>query len=199
MPSLRNLNEGPLSMPQSSGFLQRPIFDHSIQTSSCATSVGLPLTSQGSLFQERAMLLEDPQPVGNGHYSFGTRMSLDSVEKPQVIAPSLLSVNSGEINTAGEVIHGLSNWALPYTNANSGIRGKRQVNIKKQNLRLSPLLQERPYAAVQLEFYGKLHLNLHRSKPKQFSFQIIDLERTTERASHVIFEIQGSCKKQIFN
>lgn len=106
MPSLRNLNEGPLSMPQSSGFLQRPIFVHSIQTSSCATSVGLPLTSQGSLFQERAMLLQDPQAVGNGHYSFGKRMSLDSVEKPQVIVPSLLSVNSGEINTAGEVIHG---------------------------------------------------------------------------------------------
>lgn len=106
MPSLRNLNEGPPAMPQSFGFLQRPIFVPSIQTSSCTTSVGLPLTSQGSLFQERAMLLQDPQLVGNGNCSFGTRMSLNSVAMPQVIAPSLLSGNSGEIYTAGEVIHG---------------------------------------------------------------------------------------------
>ena len=51
------------------------------------------------------MLPQDAQLVGNGHCSFGMRVSLDLVETPQV-APSLISRNSGETNTAGEVIHG---------------------------------------------------------------------------------------------
>ena len=53
------------------------------------------------------MLPQDAQLVGNGHYSFGMRVSLNLVEMPQV-APSLLSINSRETNTVGEVIHDFS-------------------------------------------------------------------------------------------
>ena len=63
------------------------------------------MPSQGIFIEERAMLPQDAQLVGNGHCSFGTRVSLNLVEMPQV-APSLLSRNSGETNTAGEVING---------------------------------------------------------------------------------------------
>ena len=97
MPSLRNLNEGPPAMPQIFWFLQRLIIYNSIQTSSCTTSVGLPMPSQGLFIEERAMLPQDAQLVGNGHCSFGTRVSLNLVEMPQV-APSLISRNSSETN-----------------------------------------------------------------------------------------------------
>ena len=51
------------------------------------------------------MLPRDSQFVGNGHCSFGMRMSLNSKAIPQV-APSLILRNSVETNIAGEVIHG---------------------------------------------------------------------------------------------
>ena len=50
------------------------------------------------------MLPQDAQLFGNGHCSFGMRVSLNLVEMPQV-APYLLSRNSREKNTAGGVIH----------------------------------------------------------------------------------------------
>ena len=105
MLSLRNLNEGPLAMPQSFWCLQRLIVYKSIQTSSCTTSVGFPMPSQGIFIEERAMLPQDAQLVGNGHCSFGTRVSLNLVKMPQVAA-SPLSRTSWETNTTAEVIHG---------------------------------------------------------------------------------------------
>ena len=63
------------------------------------------MPSQGIFIEERAMLLQDAQLVGNGHCSFGMRVSLNLVEMPQV-APYILSRNSGETNTPREVIHG---------------------------------------------------------------------------------------------
>ena len=63
------------------------------------------MPSQGIFIEERAMLPQDAQLVGNGHCSFGMRVSLNLVEMNQV-APYLLSRNSGEKNTTREVIHG---------------------------------------------------------------------------------------------
>ena len=103
MPSLRNLNEGPPAMPQSFLFLQILILYNSIQTSSYTTFVGLPMPSKAIFIEERAMLPQGAQLVGNENCSFGTRVSLNLVEMPQV-APSLISRNSGETNTAGKVI-----------------------------------------------------------------------------------------------
>ena len=122
MPSLRNLNEGPLDIHTS------------IQTSSCTTSVGLLIPSQGIFIEERAMLPQEAQLVGNGHYSFGTRVSLNLVEMPQV-SPSLLSRNSGETNTVGEVIHGSAlNPTHPKFYIVSNGVGKSLTNISAQFL-----------------------------------------------------------------
>ena len=63
------------------------------------------MPSQGIFIEERAILPQDAQLVGNGHCSFGMRVSLNLVEMPQV-APYILSRNSRETNTVGEVTHG---------------------------------------------------------------------------------------------
>ena len=80
------------------------------------------------------MLPYDAQLVGNGHCSFGMRVSLNLVEMPQV-PPSLILRNSGETNTAGEVIHGsaLNPTRLKFYIVPNGV-GKSLTNISARFL-----------------------------------------------------------------
>ena len=87
------------------------------------------MPSQGIFIEERAMLPQDAQLVGNGHCYFGTRVRLNLVEMPQV-APSLFSINLGETNTSREVIHGSSlNPTRPKSYIDPNGVGKSLTNI----------------------------------------------------------------------
>eukprot|EP01018_Ginkgo_biloba_P027153 Gb_21512 [translate_table: standard] len=103
---LRNLNERTYAISQKFGSLAASALGHSIHPSSSTTSIGLPLTSQGGLLQERAMQLQDSQLVGNRECSFGTNMMLTSATVPRVVSASHLAVDSGETHMTGEILHG---------------------------------------------------------------------------------------------
>ena len=92
------------------------------------------MPSQGIFIEERTILLQYVQLVGNGHCSFGTRVRLNLVEMPQV-TPSLFSRNSRETNTTGDVIHGCAlNPTCPKFYIVSNGVGKSLTNIYAQFL-----------------------------------------------------------------
>eukprot|EP01018_Ginkgo_biloba_P025413 Gb_12112 [translate_table: standard] len=103
--NLRNVQERPHATAQKFVNLAKAVMGSSVCSSSLASSIGLPLTSQGGFLQERSMLLKD-YPLVDQQCSFGRSMKLTSVTVPQVVSASLLAGDSGSMKMSQQVLNG---------------------------------------------------------------------------------------------